>query len=121
MGVEASQRHRRFSTLAWSVLFLNVLVILGGTVVRATGSGAGCGESWPRCRGQIIPTGAGTETIIEFTHRLMSVAAGFGVLALVILAFVVYPRQHRVRFAAVGAGVFLLIEALLGASLVIFG
>ena len=39
---------RRF---AWGVLVYFIAVILWGTLVRATGSGAGCGDHWPLCNG----------------------------------------------------------------------
>jgi heme a synthase len=38
---------RRFAAYAWGVLAYNVLVIVWGAFVRATGSGAGCGSHWP--------------------------------------------------------------------------
>ena len=41
--------------LAWGVLLYNILVILWGAVVRATGSGAGCGSHWPLCNGEVLP------------------------------------------------------------------
>lgn len=118
---EMTPARRRFSYLAWAVLVFNVTVILGGTIVRATGSGDGCGATWPRCGGQIIPTNPSSERIIEFTHRLMSGVAGLGVLALFILALVLYAKRDRVRRAATASFVLLIIESLLGASLVLFG
>ena len=44
------RRIRIFTVAAWATLGFTVLVILGGMVVRATGSGDGCGESWPKCQ-----------------------------------------------------------------------
>ena len=35
------------ASFAWVTLAFNVVVILMGAIVRATGSGAGCGRSWP--------------------------------------------------------------------------
>src|SRR5690606_20981114 len=35
------------------VLVWNVLVVLWGAYVRATGSGAGCGDHWPLCNGVV--------------------------------------------------------------------
>src|SRR5690606_14050623 len=58
------------SPLAWTALHANVVVILQGAVVRATGSGAGCGSHWPTCNGQVIPLAPTLETGIEFSHRL---------------------------------------------------
>ncbi len=103
------------------MLWLTVAVVIGGALVRATDSGAGCGESWPICGGQIIPEIGNYHTAIEISHRLMT-----GLLAIVLLSLFIlirrgYGKEHRLRRAAVGAGVLLIIESLLGASLVIFG
>ena len=114
-------RTRLFSIVAWSTLVFTVGVILGGLVVRATGSGDGCGESWPKCGDQFIPPNPTVETVIEFSHRVSSFLAGVGVLVLVILAFRFFPRGHIVRKAAVVSGVVLIIEALIGAALVLYG
>ena len=48
-------RRSRFSLFAWSILAYNLAVILWGAYVRATGSGAGCGNHWPDCDGAMIP------------------------------------------------------------------
>lgn len=98
-----------------------VLVILWGTVVRATGSGDGCGDSWPKCGQQFVPQNPTAETLIEFSHRATSFLAGLGVAAVFLLAMWAWPKRHLVRRAATVSGVFLVIEALLGVSLVIFG
>jgi heme A synthase len=120
--VEITERRRRvFSIVAWSTLLFNIAVIVGGTVVRATGSGDGCGESWPKCGDQFIPPNPTIETLIEFSHRATSFLAGLGVAALVVLALWWYPKRSPVRKAAVVSGVVLVVEALLGAALVLYG
>jgi heme A synthase len=120
--VASSPRAQRvFRYVAWGTLAFNVLVILWGTVVRATGSGDGCGESWPKCGQQFIPPNPTVETLIEFSHRASSFLAGVGVAAVFLLALWAWPKRHIVRKAATASGVFLVIEALLGASLVLFG
>ncbi|MFV1970086.1 MAG: heme A synthase [Acidimicrobiia bacterium] len=117
-----SLRARRvFPYVAWATLGFNVLVILWGTVVRATGSGDGCGASWPKCGQQFVPANPTVETLIEFTHRASSFLAGLGVAAVFFLAMWVWPKRHLVRKAATVSGIFIVIEALLGASLVLFG
>ena len=63
------QHNRLLPRFAWFAVFYNVLVILWGALVRASGSGAGCGNHWPLCNGQVIPVSPGFHTIIEFTHR----------------------------------------------------
>lgn len=106
-------------TLAWITLLGNVVVILQGAFVRATGAGAGCGSHWPTCNGTVVPLGATAETMIEFSHRLLSL--GVLVLGAWLLRRTYRLRRERpgmFRFAAV-AFVFLIIEALLGAATVL--
>src|SRR5688500_8246021 len=88
---------RFFPVFAWGVLLYNLPVILWGAYVRATGSGAGCGSHWPLCNGAVIPRPESQQTLIEFSHRLMSGLDGLLVLALFVLAFRLFPRGHRVR------------------------
>jgi len=109
----------RFGTFAWFVLIYNLFVIIWGGYVRASGSGAGCGAHWPVCNGELIPREPELETLIEYSHRLTSGLALLLLLALVIWAFRAFPARHRVRRAAVAAGVFMLIEAAIGAGLVL--
>jgi heme a synthase len=106
---------------AWFVVFYNVLVIVWGALVRASGSGAGCGNHWPLCNGQVIPVSPNLHTIIEFTHRMMTGASSFVVLALVIWTFRATVKRHPARWFAVASGLLLLNEALLGALLVKLG
>lgn len=120
IGISQTRR-RVFAIAAWATLGFNVLVILGGTIVRATGSGDGCGDTWPKCGDQFIPPNATVETIIEFSHRVSSFLAGVGVAIVVVLALWIFAKGDIVRKAAVWSGVFLVLEALLGAALVIFG
>lgn len=114
-------RQRLFSWIAWSTVVFNLAVIAGGTIVRATGSGDGCGESWPKCGDQFIPPNATVETLIEFSHRVSSFLAGVGVAIVFFLALWVFNKGHIVRKTAFIAGVLLIIEALLGAALVLYG
>jgi heme A synthase len=109
---------RRFTTYAWGVTALSVAVIAGGAVVRATGSGAGCGAHWPRCNGAIVPEGT-TESIIEFSHRLTSGLAFLAVVGLVVAARRLFGPGHRVRRGAMAALVFIVGEVLIGAALVL--
>jgi heme A synthase len=110
----------RFAKYAWAVLAYNVLVILWGAYVRASGSGAGCGSHWPSCNGQVIPLAPQIETIVEFTHRLMSGLSLIVVFGLILWAWRAYPKSDRVRLGAALSMFFILTEALVGAGLVLF-
>ncbi len=111
--------NRRFAQYAWGVVAANVVVILWGAFVRATGSGAGCGDHWPLCNGQIIPRAEQVETLIEFSHRVTSGLALLAVVALLVWAFRAFPKGHIVRKGAVASMVLMIIEALIGAALVL--
>jgi len=116
-----NQGHRRFARYAWMVLGYNILVILWGAVVRATGSGAGCGEHWPLCQGVVVPHAVQIATLIEFSHRASSGVDVLLVIGLVWLAFRRFSRGHAVRRYAAASGFFTLTEGLVGAALVLFG
>lgn len=108
---------QRLEKFAWFIVGYNILVILWGAFVRASGSGAGCGEHWPLCNGEVVPLNPGIERVIEFTHRVMS---GLDLPLVLVLAFFVFRAfpWGRVRYAAVASVFFLITEALVGALLV---
>lgn len=110
-----------FGKYAWFVVAYNLFVIVWGAYVRATGSGAGCGEHWPLCNGEVFPRSPQVATLIEFTHRLTSGLALVFVMGLVVLAFRLYPKASAVRRAAGLSLAFTLTEALIGAGLVLLG
>lgn len=105
-------------TFAAIALGWMVLVILEGAVVRATGSGAGCGNHWPLCNGEILPHHPRLATIIEFTHRSMTGVCSALVAGVVFWTYLAHPLGTRVRKAALWSGVLLITEAFLGAVLV---
>lgn len=112
---------RGFARFAWGVLAYNLVVVAWGAFVRATGSGAGCGRHWPMCNGQVVPRAPAVETAIEFTHRLTSGAALLLVIALVVMARRRFAAGHAARRAAWAALWLMVVEALVGAGLVLFG
>jgi heme a synthase len=109
---------RRF---AWAVLAYFIAVILWGALVRATGSGAGCGDHWPLCNGTVMQHSPRVDTMIEFTHRVTSGISFFSAVGLLIWTFAGTVRGHLARAASVAAVVFTLLEAVLGALLVKLG
>ena len=109
----------KFSKYAWSVLVVNIMVILWGAYVRASGSGAGCGSHWPLCNGVVIPLSPRIETIIEFIHRLTSGLAFVMVLGLFIFSRKNPITNNLVRRGASWSLFFIIIESLIGAGLVL--
>jgi heme a synthase len=119
MDWQAMRARRAFGVFAWAVLAYNIPVILWGAYVRVSFSGDGCGAHWPFCNGQVIPQHMAAPMAIEFTHRLMTSLDSIAVIALCVWAFLSFPRGWAVRLYSVLSLVFLLVEALLGAGLVL--
>ena len=109
-------RFYRFTVL---VLIFNLAVIVWGGYVRASGAGAGCGRHWPTCNGEIVPRSPGSKTLVEFTHRSMSGGLLLLVVGQMIWAWRITPRGHGIRRMATVVFALVVVEALLGAGLVI--
>ncbi len=103
---------------AWFVVVFNVGVILLGALVRATGSGAGCGPSWPTCQGEVVPDLQGA-TAVEFTHRAMSGVALILVIALAVAVWRRVDKGEPARAGALLSVVAIVGEALIGALIVL--
>src|SRR5580765_1378209 len=69
---------KSLKTLAFLTAGFAYALIVLGAVVRITESGMGCGDHWPLCNGQLIPSFADYHTIIEYAHRI----AALGLFAL---------------------------------------
>jgi heme A synthase len=100
-------------------LFLSIVSILAGAFVRATGSGDGCGATWPTCKGRIIPALTDTSELIEFSHRSVS-----GLLLVVTL--IIFSKTRRFQKGSLVKVVtnyltfFVIFEAIIGAIIVLF-
>jgi len=109
----------KVNSYAKAGLYLSILSILAGAFVRATGSGDGCGATWPTCKGRIIPALSDTSELIEFSHRSIS-----GVLLIVTL--IIFAKTRKFQKDSLARTVtnyltfFVIFEALIGAVIVIF-
>lgn len=122
--METEIKLNRFAKYAWFVLAYNILVILWGVFLRASKSGDGCGQHWLTCHGEVVPSAPEMKTMIEFFHRIMSALDGLIVLILVIWAVQIWRKdktQSAVMKMAIGSFVFVLVEGLIGAGLVLTG
>ncbi|MEX1133788.1 MAG: COX15/CtaA family protein [Acidimicrobiia bacterium] len=108
----------RIARFAWFTLVFNVGVILMGALVRSTGSGAGCGPSWPTCQGEVVPELEGA-TAIEFAHRAASGAALLLVITLAVLVWRLVPAGQPPRRGAFFSVISIVGEALIGAMIVL--
>ena len=122
--MNAKLKFDRFAKYAWFVLGYNVVVILWGVFLRASKSGDGCGQHWLTCHGEVVPSAPELKTIIEFSHRITSSLAGIFIIILLVWAFINWRRGERknyLLFTVVASFIFVIVEGLLGAGLVLTG
>ncbi len=115
----SKQESRNFAYAAWAFVVYLMGVIVFGAWVRMSGSGAGCGDHWPTCHGEVIPPDPSLTTIIEYTHRLTSGMCGVIVLGLLVWAGLRYGWKHRIVRGVVITTVLIVFEALIGAGIVL--
>ena len=105
--------------LSFYGLVVSIASIIAGAIVRATGSGDGCGASWPTCNGQVIPNLQTSSELIEFSHRLIS-----GIL--LIITLIIFLKSFKSNVPNLQKRIiqsltfFVLLEALIGAVIVIY-
>ena len=109
----------RFARFSWGLLAYVLAVILWGVYLRASGSGDGCGISWPDCLGSMRISGeAHQKTFIEYAHRASTGLLGILLLGQIVWAFRAFPSRHPVKFAVLAALFFTLLEGWIGKMLV---
>ena len=90
------------------------VVLLMGALVTSTGSGEGCGRSWPLCKGEIVPDFA-YDTAREYGHRLVTGIEGLLILASAAGLWRYWRGRREVRVLVPMMLFFLLLQAGLGA------
>ncbi|MCM3568769.1 heme A synthase [Neobacillus mesonae] len=107
--------------LAVATTIVMILILLGGALVTKTGSGMGCGRSWPLCNGQFLPTDIDTKLIIELAHRLISGLGGIMVVILSIWSWKEIGHIRETKFLSILSIFFLVLQGLIGAAAVLWG
>lgn len=111
-------------TLKWLSVISSlgmILILIGGALVTKTDSGLGCGNSWPLCHGELIPSEITPELIIELSHRVISAVVGIAVLLLSIISWKKIGHIREVKFLAFLSIFFLVAQGLIGAAAVVWG
>jgi cytochrome c oxidase assembly protein subunit 15 len=98
-----------------------IFILIGGALVTKTGSGMGCGRSWPLCNGSFVPSEITPKLVIELAHRLVSGVGGFMVLALSVWSWKAIGHIRETKFLSLLSFFFLLLQGLIGAAAVIWG
>lgn len=107
-----------FRKLAIASLIATFLLITIGGLVRSTGSGLGCDDSWPDCSGRIIPDFQNYKVVIEFGHRFVALIIIILIGTLAVRAFRARAERPQLVAPSVGALALVLFQALLGALVV---
>lgn len=95
-------------------------MIVLGVLVTTTGSGHGCGNSWPFCHGEIIPGTLSVQGLTEYSHRIMSSVDGFLVLVLSAWSWLAYRKDRLIKLYAFLSLLFVIAQGGLGALTVIY-
>lgn len=103
--------------LAFVTVFLTLVLIGVGVLVRATGSGLGCPD-WPLCHGGAVPPNERT-AMIEFSHRFVASVVGFLVIAVAIAAWKYYRQVPFIVWVATATVPLVGFQGLLGAITVV--
>lgn len=107
---------RGFSVLGVIGTFI---ILLQGALVTKTGSGEGCGNTWPFCHGEVMPSYHTVELWIEYSHRIVSALVGLIVVILSAWAWKTYRDHKTIKFLAFNSIFFIVLQGALGASTVI--
>jgi protoheme IX farnesyltransferase len=110
-----------FRRLAGITLAASIALVAVGGLVRASGSGEGCGpgkgDTWPLCVGGVLPP-LEYHALIEFSHRLLAAILVGLTGALVVWAYRrLRDRRDLVR-GSVAAAAIVVAQAALGAIVV---
>lgn len=109
---------RGLKFLIWASGIGMFIVLLAGALVSQTGSGDGCGASWPLCHGELLPDGT-IASFIEYNHRVVSGVTGLLVLALSYVMWRDYRHRPEIRLLAGLSVFFLVLQSALGAWVVL--
>ncbi len=112
--------HRLLRILAIITSISSYVILVMGSIVTNTGSGQGCGNSWPFCHGQIIPGTITVAGLIEYSHRVTSSVDGLLVVALTAGTWFLYRKDFRAKLFGFMSLFFVILQGALGALTVVY-
>jgi len=115
-----SQGLPRFRRLALGTAIATLALTGVGGLVRGTGSGLGCLDEWPKCRGGWIAP-IEYHALIEYAHRALAGIVVILILALVIAARRWMPGRRSLFYLSGSALAVVVAQALLGREVVTSG
>jgi len=85
---------RRYRVIAWLAFASLYVIIVTGSLVRLTGSGLGCVD-WPACNEERFVDVSSPHAAIEQLNRLFTGVVAASVIAAMLAALLVRPRDRR--------------------------
>lgn len=113
--------HNKLYAFSWGLVAYTVLIIAWGAWVRISGSGDGCGDHWPLCKGEAVPIGESAKTWIEVSHRYSTALFGLLVLGQIYAVRRYTATKNPARWWIWMTLIFTITEALIGRQLVKLG
>jgi len=110
-------RIQAFRRLALTSAIATLVLASIGALVRASGSGLGCLDSWPRCAGGWIAP-ANLHGVIEYSHRVAAVIVVVSVGALLVSARWWMRERRAFMWWSAAAVAIVFAQAVLGAFVV---
>lgn len=111
---------RRYRVIVWIAFISLYVIIVTGSLVRLTGSGLGCVD-WPACNEERFVDVSTPHAAIEQLNRLFTGVVAASVIAAVLAALLVRPRQRRLVRLALWLVAGVLAQVVLGGIVVLTG
>lgn len=111
--------HTKLKILSVVTTAIMAVVLLQGALVTNTGSGRGCGMTWPLCDGKLVPD-INIHSIIEYSHRAVSAFAGILVIIMALWAWRALNRSREATLLAAASVLFIAVQGALGAAAVVW-
>ena len=111
---------RQYRAIVWVAFASLYVIIVTGSLVRLTGSGLGCVD-WPACNEERFVDVSTTHAAIEQLNRLFTGVVAASVIAAVLAALFVRPRERRLVRLALWLVAGVLAQVVLGGIVVLTG
>jgi heme A synthase len=89
--------------------------MLIGAYLAGSDYGLAC-NGWPLCNGEVVPDVGTTSILVLYIHRLVALALGIAMLALLVMAWQQRARAPLAFNLTVAAFAILILQAFVGAS-----
>lgn len=102
-----------------ATIFIYLTIILGG-YVRSIGAGLACGDDWPTCKGQLIPSDLlNPFVLLEYTHRIVALLSSIFVITIAIIVLLHYKKERPLVKWSVLTAILMIVQILIGMIVVI--